>query len=110
MMIKNFVFYAFSTFINDFAAEKGPGHMCRVFGIVTLCGFTTCVPMCKYSLRNKEQRRQDSVANVKQMCLGRRTECGCTGIGRGIRGRTVDRLDEEWAYCCKMCILWKKPS
>jgi hypothetical protein len=47
MMIKNFVFYAFSTFINEYAATEGPGHMCRVFGIVTLCGFTTCVPMCE---------------------------------------------------------------
>ncbi|KAJ4289662.1 hypothetical protein N0V90_010991 [Kalmusia sp. IMI 367209] len=31
MMIKNFLFYAFSTFINEFAAEKGPAHM-YVFG------------------------------------------------------------------------------
>jgi hypothetical protein len=47
MMIKNFLFYAFSTFVNEFVSEHGPGHMCRVFGIVTLCGFTTCIPMCK---------------------------------------------------------------
>lgn len=47
MMIKNFLFYAFSTFINDFAAEKGPAHMCRTWGIITICGFTTCIPMCK---------------------------------------------------------------
>lgn len=52
MMIKNFLFYSFSTFINDFAAKKGPGHMCKVFGIVTLCGFTTCIPMCKSSFAN----------------------------------------------------------
>lgn len=48
MMVKNFLFYAFSTFVNDFAA--GPGgaaHMCQVWGIVTVCGFATCVPMCK---------------------------------------------------------------
>jgi hypothetical protein len=46
-MIKNFLFYGFSQFVNDFVAEKGAGHMCRVFGAVTLCGFVTCVPMCK---------------------------------------------------------------
>ena len=45
MMLKNFLFYAFSTFINEFAAREGPAHMCRVWGIVTVCGFVTCVPM-----------------------------------------------------------------
>jgi hypothetical protein len=49
MMIKNFLFYAFSTFINEFAAERGPGHMARVWGICTVCGFVTCVPMCKWN-------------------------------------------------------------
>ncbi|KAF2793211.1 MFS general substrate transporter [Melanomma pulvis-pyrius CBS 109.77] len=53
MMIKNFVFYAFSTFINDYAAKEGPGHMCKVFGIVTLCGFTTCVPMYVFGKVNR---------------------------------------------------------
>ncbi|KAF2640659.1 serine/threonine kinase 16 [Massarina eburnea CBS 473.64] len=53
MMIKNFIFYAFSTFINDFAASQGPGHMARVFGTVTLCGFTTCVPMYVFGKRNR---------------------------------------------------------
>ena len=48
-MIKNFLFYAFSTFVNEFVSENGPGHMCRVFGTVTLCGFVTCVPMCKFA-------------------------------------------------------------
>ncbi|KAF2243389.1 serine/threonine kinase 16 [Trematosphaeria pertusa] len=52
MMIKNFLFYAFSTFVNEFAAE-GPGHMCRVFGIVTICGFTTCVPMYVLGKKNR---------------------------------------------------------
>jgi hypothetical protein len=46
MMIKNFLFYGFSQFVNDFVAERGAGHMCRVFGAATLCGFVTCVPMC----------------------------------------------------------------
>ncbi|KAF2280518.1 MFS general substrate transporter [Westerdykella ornata] len=53
MMIKNFLFYAFSTFINEFAAERGPGHMCRVFGIVTVCGFSTCVPMYVFGKVNR---------------------------------------------------------
>ncbi|PSN67779.1 MFS general substrate transporter [Corynespora cassiicola Philippines] len=53
MMIKNFLFYAFSTFVNEYAAEKGPGHMCRVWGIVTLCGFTTCVPMYIFGKVNR---------------------------------------------------------
>lgn len=53
MMIKNFLFYAFSTFINDFAAEKGPGHMCRIFGIVTMVGFLTCIPMYIFGKRNR---------------------------------------------------------
>ncbi|KAH7117720.1 major facilitator superfamily domain-containing protein [Dendryphion nanum] len=52
MMIKNFLFYAFSTFVNDFASKKGPGHMCRVFGTVTLVGFATCVPMCEFYFFN----------------------------------------------------------
>ncbi|KAF2710977.1 serine/threonine kinase 16 [Pleomassaria siparia CBS 279.74] len=53
MMIKNFVFYAFSTFINEYAAKGGPGHMCQVFGIVTLCGFATCVPMYVFGKVNR---------------------------------------------------------
>jgi hypothetical protein len=48
MMIKNFLFYAFSEFVNDWAATKGPDEMTRVFGIVTVCGFATCLPMCKF--------------------------------------------------------------
>ncbi|ORY17945.1 major facilitator superfamily domain-containing protein [Clohesyomyces aquaticus] len=53
MMIKNFLFYAFSTFINDWMAKEGPSHMCKVFGIVTLCGFTTCVPMYIFGKVNR---------------------------------------------------------
>lgn len=47
MMIKNFLFYAFSTSINEFAAEHGAANMCKIWGIITVCGFLTCVPMCK---------------------------------------------------------------
>lgn len=53
MMMKNFLFYAFSSFINDFAARKGPAHMARVFGIATLAGFTTCVPMYVFGKVNR---------------------------------------------------------
>lgn len=53
MMVKNFLFYAFSSFINDFAAEKGPAHMARVFGIATLAGFVTCVPMYVFGKVNR---------------------------------------------------------
>ncbi|CAI6329017.1 unnamed protein product [Periconia digitata] len=53
MMIKNFLFYAFSSFINEFAAEKGPAHMARVFGIATLAGFTTCIPMYVFGKLNR---------------------------------------------------------
>ncbi|KAF2119088.1 major facilitator superfamily domain-containing protein [Lophiotrema nucula] len=53
MMIKNFLFYAFSTFVNDWAAEKGPANMTRTFGIVTICGFTTCIPMYVFGKRNR---------------------------------------------------------
>ncbi|KAF2016396.1 MFS general substrate transporter [Aaosphaeria arxii CBS 175.79] len=53
MMIKNFLFYAFSTFINEFAAKEGPGHMCRVFGIVTVCGFVSCIPMYMFGKVNR---------------------------------------------------------
>ncbi|KAF2878235.1 major facilitator superfamily domain-containing protein [Massariosphaeria phaeospora] len=52
MMIKNFLFYAFSTFVNEFAA-RGPGHMGRVFGTVTLCGFVACVPMYVFGKVNR---------------------------------------------------------
>lgn len=77
MMIKNFVFYAFSTFINEYAAKEGPGHMCKVFGIVTLCGFTTCVPMCEYYLPEERGGKRGkgsgvwNCANNWQMCLAR---------------------------------------
>lgn len=53
MMIKNFLFYGFSTFVNEFAAKEGPGHMCRVWGIVTLAGFATCIPMYVFGKLNR---------------------------------------------------------
>jgi hypothetical protein len=48
MMLKNFLFYAFSTFINTWAAEAGGGEVFRVFGIVSLVLIALCIPMCKH--------------------------------------------------------------
>ncbi|OCL10794.1 MFS general substrate transporter, partial [Glonium stellatum] len=47
MMTKNFMFYAFSTFINDWAASSGPGEVFKVFGICSLVLLISCIPMCK---------------------------------------------------------------
>lgn len=47
MMLKNFMFYGFSHFINKWAAEDGPGEVFKVFGIVSVALLTTCIPMCK---------------------------------------------------------------
>lgn len=51
MMLKNFLFYAFSTFINTWAGEAGGGEVFRVFGIVSLVLIALCIPMCKYGPR-----------------------------------------------------------
>ncbi|OAG10928.1 serine/threonine kinase 16 [Paraphaeosphaeria sporulosa] len=53
MMIKNFLFYAFSTFINEFVAAHGPANMAKVWGIITVCGFVTCVPMYMFGKVNR---------------------------------------------------------
>lgn len=50
MMLKNFLFYAFSNFINTWEAEAGPGEVFRVFGIVSLALLALCIPMCEFSL------------------------------------------------------------
>lgn len=47
MMLKNFLFYAFSEFLNTWAAEQGGAAVFRVYGIVSLAMLATCVPMCK---------------------------------------------------------------
>ena len=47
MMVKNFMFYAFSTFVNTWSGQQGPATVFRTFGIVTLCLLATCIPMCK---------------------------------------------------------------
>ncbi|KKY29919.1 putative mfs transporter [Diaporthe ampelina] len=57
MMLKNFLFYAFSTFINTWAAEAGSGEVFRVFGIVSLVLIALCIPMCKYRPERKKKKR-----------------------------------------------------
>ncbi|KAL1909692.1 hypothetical protein Sste5344_004540 [Sporothrix stenoceras] len=45
MMLKNFIFYGFSLFINTWAAESGAGAVFRTFGIVSMALLATCIPM-----------------------------------------------------------------
>lgn len=52
MMLKNFLFYAFSNFINTWAATDGAGAVFRVFGIVSLVLLGLCIPMCKFDNPN----------------------------------------------------------
>lgn len=47
MMLKNFLFFAFSNFINSWAAEAGAGAVFQVFGIISLALLAVCIPMCK---------------------------------------------------------------
>lgn len=54
MMLKNFLFYAFSTFINTWAGEAGGGEVFRVFGIVSLVLIALCIPMCKHHPQGNE--------------------------------------------------------
>jgi hypothetical protein len=54
MMLKNFLFYGFSTFINKWAAVDGAGFVFRTFGITSLCLLATSIPMCKCRLADGE--------------------------------------------------------
>ncbi|CAK7207113.1 hypothetical protein SEUCBS139899_009921 [Sporothrix eucalyptigena] len=45
MMLKNFLFYGFSMFINTWAAESGGGAVFRTFGIASMALLATCIPM-----------------------------------------------------------------
>lgn len=47
MMLKNFLFYIFSNFVNTWAAEAGAGEVFKTFGIVSLSLLSLCIPMCK---------------------------------------------------------------
>ncbi|KAF2463590.1 MFS general substrate transporter, partial [Lindgomyces ingoldianus] len=104
MMIKNFLFYAFSTFINDWMAKKGPGNMCKVFGIVTLCGFTTCVPMCKFTfllIRNCAVKKGGSVRDMANLSDDRYFWKAESGLGTSdveeVFGREmIARLGGQW--------------
>ena len=49
MMLKNFLFYGFSTFINKWTAKDGAAFVFRTWGIVSLCLLATCIPMCMSS-------------------------------------------------------------
>ncbi|KAB5569915.1 major facilitator superfamily domain-containing protein [Coniochaeta sp. 2T2.1] len=53
MMLKNFLFYAFSTFINKWTAEDGAGFVFRTWGIVSLCLLATCIPMYIFGKLNR---------------------------------------------------------
>lgn len=50
MMLKNFLFYAFSTMMNDWATRDGPGVIFRTWGIVSICLLATTIPMCKSTI------------------------------------------------------------
>ncbi|KAG6368586.1 hypothetical protein INS49_002799 [Diaporthe citri] len=54
MMLKNFLFYAFSTFINTWAGEAGGGEVFRVFGIVSLVLIALCIPMYIFGKVNRK--------------------------------------------------------
>ncbi|KAK1455618.1 hypothetical protein CMEL01_04378 [Colletotrichum melonis] len=53
MMLKNFLFYSFSTFINTWTTEAGPGTVFMVLGTVSLGLFTTCIPMYIFGKLNR---------------------------------------------------------
>ncbi|KAF6803643.1 hypothetical protein CSOJ01_10774 [Colletotrichum sojae] len=55
MMVKNFLYYAFSTFINTWTTNEGAGTVFRVLGIVSLALFTTCVPMYVFGKLNRRR-------------------------------------------------------
>lgn len=49
MMVRNFLYYTFSTFINTWTTNEGAGTVFKALGIVSLALFTTCVSMCNLS-------------------------------------------------------------
>ncbi|KAL8415463.1 hypothetical protein RB596_006177 [Gaeumannomyces avenae] len=59
MMVKNFMFYAFSTFVNTWSSQKGSATVFRTFGIVTLCLLSTCIPMYIFGKLNRRFISQD---------------------------------------------------
>jgi uncharacterized membrane protein YhaH (DUF805 family) len=67
----SFLFYAFSVFENNWAAEKGPGNVFQTFGITSLCLLATCIPMCKFIVRRYFERKH-RYANSGLDMLGKR--------------------------------------
>ncbi|KAF7189546.1 putative MFS-type transporter [Pseudocercospora fuligena] len=51
MMFKNFIFYGFSYFVNDWAAAKGPGQVFYVFGGVASAIVLSTLPLYVYGKR-----------------------------------------------------------
>lgn len=47
MTIKNLLFYGFSNFMNDWAADDGPSQVLKTYGIVTMCIMGTSLPICE---------------------------------------------------------------
>lgn len=45
-MVKNFMFYAFSTFVNDWVERAGAGRLFQTWGIVACALIATSIPMC----------------------------------------------------------------
>ena len=54
MMVKNFIFYAFSTIMNNWASRAGAGAVTRTWGIVSLCLIATCIPMYIFGKVNRK--------------------------------------------------------
>jgi hypothetical protein len=75
MMLKNFLFYGFSTFINTWTATDGAGTVFRTWGITSLCMLATCIPMCKFIFPHVVKRMGVDVQILMpcQTCLGRST-------------------------------------
>ncbi|POS71041.1 major facilitator superfamily transporter [Diaporthe helianthi] len=64
MMLKNFLFYAFSTFINTWAAEAGGGEVFQVFGIVSLVLIALCIPMYVFGKLNRKLIMQHTGVHI----------------------------------------------
>ncbi|KAH8652987.1 major facilitator superfamily domain-containing protein [Ilyonectria robusta] len=54
MMVKNFMFYAFSTFVNDWVARAGPGRLFQTWGIVACALIATSIPMYIFGKVNRK--------------------------------------------------------
>jgi hypothetical protein len=95
MMLKNFLFYGFSTFINTWAGEAGAGEIFKVFGIVSVSLLATCIPMCESIWVNRLQDDSGllTYSITLQTSSGRSTGNSYTTYTPGIRfsGRSGDK-------------------